>query len=472
MRSIKNLLIVFLLISNLVIFADIINIPDDQPTIQAGINVALEHDTVLVQPGIYYENIDYTGKNVVVGSLFFITQDTSYISQTVIDGTNSSNVVKFKNGESGAAVLCGFTITNGLAELFWNYNYGGGIICANSEPTISYCVITGNSAYPVGKGGGVFCGASNAAFRNVTIKNNFATDTGGGIQINETSHIILENVVISNNIATWGGGIYIYGNCNPLLTKVEITDNIAFSEGGGIICYINCNPILQYLTVSGNYSPSGAGIFVGLNCAPEILNSIFWNNNPQEIYLSGGSITITYSNIQGGWAGTGNINEDPLFIDPFNYNFHLLEDSPCIDAGDPNSPPDPDGTVADMGAYYFDQLVGTENNFVNFANEFGLYQNYPNPFNPSGAGRSPTTTISFSLNTENTEDTELIIYNIKGQKIRQYSIFNPSNAGQVSQSSITWDGKDEYGESVSTGFYLYKIETESFTAMKKMLLIK
>jgi len=88
-----------------------------------------------------------------------------------------------------------------------------------------------------------------------------------------------------------------------------------------------------------------------------------------------------------------------------------------------------------------------------------LSQNHPNPFNPE-------TTISFSLNTENTEDTELIIYNIKGQKIRQYSIFN-------NQSSIIWDGTDENNQPVSSGIYFYKLEVDNQEiATKKCLLLK
>ena len=92
-------------------------------------------------------------------------------------------------------------------------------------------------------------------------------------------------------------------------------------------------------------------------------------------------------------------------------------------------------------------------------------QNYPNPFNPS-------TTIYFNLTTEFTESTELIIYNIKGQKIRQYSIFNPSGAGQVFQSSIVWDGTDENNQPVSSGIYLYKLKSGEVSVTKKMLLLK
>ncbi len=98
--------------------------------------------------------------------------------------------------------------------------------------------------------------------------------------------------------------------------------------------------------------------------------------------------------------------------------------------------------------------------------ETKLIGNYPNPFNPA-------TTISFSLTTENTENTELVIYNLKGQKIRQYSIFNPSSAGQDYQSSIVWDGKDENNQSVSSGVYFYQLKAgNNFSKTKKMLLIK
>ncbi len=84
--------------------------------------------------------------------------------------------------------------------------------------------------------------------------------------------------------------------------------------------------------------------------------------------------------------------------------------------------------------------------------------NYPNPFNPS-------TTISFSLTTENSENAELIIYNLKGQKIRQYSILD-------NQSSIIWNGRDENRNTVSSGVYLYKLKSGKYTASKKMILMK
>jgi len=105
-----------------------------------------------------------------------------------------------------------------------------------------------------------------------------------------------------------------------------------------------------------------------------------------------------------------------------------------------------------------DGLLESYKNEIILINEINLF-NYPNPFNP-------TTTITFSLNTENTEDTELVIYNIKGQKIRQYSILNI-------QSSIVWDGRDENNQPVSSSVYFYKLIMDDKTiATKKCLLLK
>ncbi len=81
--------------------------------------------------------------------------------------------------------------------------------------------------------------------------------------------------------------------------------------------------------------------------------------------------------------------------------------------------------------------------------------NYPNPFNPN-------TTISFELNTE---DTEISIYNLKGQKVRQFSILN-------NQSSITWDGTDQLNQPVSSGVYFYKLKAGRFEQSRKMMLMK
>ena len=92
--------IVFAMLAYSVSWSTIINIPADYPTIQQGINVSVDGDTVLVQPGTYMENINFNGHNIVVGSLFLITGDTSSISRTIIDGDYDDVVVTFANDES------------------------------------------------------------------------------------------------------------------------------------------------------------------------------------------------------------------------------------------------------------------------------------------------------------------------------------------------------------------------------------
>jgi len=153
MKKILTLILIWL-ISMSVMQAKIINVPADQPSIQAGINAALFSDTILVCTGRYVENIDFNGKNIVVGSLFLITGDTSYISQTVIDGNNLSTVVTFENGENNNSVLIGFTITSGSAVYA-----GGGIKCSSSNPTLRNLRIWKNTV--VNYGGGIYCSNSS-----------------------------------------------------------------------------------------------------------------------------------------------------------------------------------------------------------------------------------------------------------------------------------------------------------------------
>ena len=324
----KQILTILFLLSFAFINATIINVPVPYATIQAGINAAANADTVLVQPYTYFETINYNGKLITVGSLFLTTQDTSYISLTVIDGNSSGSVVTFENGEGLAAILAGFTITNGSAS------NGGGIYCEESSPTLHGLIISGNSA----------------------------SNNGGGISCFESCYPRLENVTITENIASdSGGGISCVIACNPSLENVTISGNTAQYSGAGIYCFEDSYPSLENVTISDNYTQgNGGGIYCEFSSSPSLLNTIMWNNSQQEIYIAaGGSITVTYSNIEGGWTGVGNIDSDPLFVDAGGGDFHLQAASPCIDVGDPNPQyNDPDGTRNDMGAYYFNQYNG------------------------------------------------------------------------------------------------------------------
>ncbi|RLC55728.1 MAG: hypothetical protein DRH89_07115, partial [Candidatus Cloacimonadota bacterium] len=207
----KQVFTILFLLCFAFINASVINIPADQPTIQAGIDSAVDADTVLVQPGTYVENVNYNGKNITVASLFLTTQDTVYISQTIIDGNNVTSVVTFESGED-QALLSGFTITNG---------YGDGLpfleVLMDPEEAIEFV-----------KGGGIHCYYSGPTLSNLVINNNTARNVGGGIGI-VSSNPIIENVQIINNSvldvdAIGGGGIAISSG-NPIINNCEIINN-------------------------------------------------------------------------------------------------------------------------------------------------------------------------------------------------------------------------------------------------------
>ncbi len=125
------------------------------------------------------------------------------------------------------------------------------------------------------------------------------------------------------------------------------------------------------------------------------------------------------------------------------------------------------GTLrSDMGAYggngYSDFCVSTEDSHVPESKSIRL-SNYPNPFNPS-------TTISFSFTTEITENTEIEIFNIKGQMIKSIPI--PSSFHSPI-TSVTWNGTDNNNNTVSSGIYFYNLKSgDRVVASKKMLLLK
>jgi flagellar hook assembly protein FlgD len=114
-----------------------------------------------------------------------------------------------------------------------------------------------------------------------------------------------------------------------------------------------------------------------------------------------------------------------------------------------------------MGAYYFDQAQNSISNITIPKSEFILYQNYPNPF-------SNSTTISF-FTTKNSKDTNIEIYNVKGQLVRTLLL----TTHQSPLTSLVWDGKDKYQNQVSSGIYLYRIRTDDFISKtKKMIIIR
>jgi hypothetical protein len=389
-------------------------------TIQRGILYAADGDSVIVMDGTYCgfgnKNLDFDGKSITVKS-------ENGAENTIIDCEQEGCGFYFHLDEESTSVLDGFSIINGYAYC------GGGIYCRSSSPTIKNVVLNNNTSY-----------------------SNYPP-SGGGISLNYSNPYIINTLIINNTSLCSGAGLYCWHFSSPEIINCTFSNNSATSSAGSIMCAALCHPV--------------------------ITNSILWNNNPDEIEGYINNVTVIYSDIEGGWNGEGNIDEDPLFVETDEHPYSLLEDSPCIDAGIPdttglNLPPwdiignlriwdgDGNGTaIIDMGAYEYGAppYVKVEDNIIVQNPAVFLHKNYPNPFNP-------TTTINYSLK-ENVK-VSLKIYNIKGQLVK--TLVN--DIKPAGEHSIIWDGRDYNGNRVSSGIYFYKLKAGDFQKVRKMILLK
>jgi len=478
--------------------ANTIKVPEDYPTIQEAINASSNGDTVLVASGTYYENLNFRGKNILLTSYYIFNEDVSYISNTIINGslpvyTDTASCVLFISGEDSTAILQGFTLTGGTGTKWpdehgaGTYVEGGGILVTLSSPTIKNNLIIENEAIQAGSGiisaggGGIRVGDGNPHIINNVIMSNSGM-YGGGIVLNYTGAVIRNNIIYNNrvyqavtNISTFGGGgIWVlsnFGNTPKILENNTIIDNS--SAGGG----------------SGAAGRGGGVLIWGTTVQAK--NNIVCGNTQttgdQIGLVSGGSINLTYSLIEGGWSGTGNIDVNPNFEES---GFYLSDSSECIDAGDPDLVyNDPEGdpgmakqpakgtTRNDMGAYggpgskELSEFIITsvnEQNFEPLPQGFLLLQNFPNPFNPS-------TKIKFTIpSVETLRDASLLVtlnvYDVLGNKI----------ATLVNEEKPAGTFEVEFnGTGLPSGIYFYQLSARTplgkagdFVQSRKMVYLK
>lgn len=361
-----------------------IYVPDMHVTIKDAVDAAYHRDTVVVFPDTYnitmFTKIELGNKTLTVQSASGNPEDT------VIHGYGEKRGFSMSNYSAGlsqirpGSVITGFTITNHGSSIFTEYR----------SPTIINNVITNNHT-----------GIESLWYGQCVILDNLISNNygGGGIKANGDERVIARNVIHSNNTKQYGGGIRSDGSVVPkLIANNVVYNNTATLGGGGIwihwahngVILVNniifgnkapigagiwldeCAATVTGNTISGNHADDGGGIYVdGGNLNIYLENSIVWGNRARQnqgiFTTEPHKLTVSHCVVQGGWAGVGNLDQDPLILSVDGTELRVPWGSPCIDAGDDlatgiseldfDGKPrildgDGDGTAhADIGAY-------------------------------------------------------------------------------------------------------------------------
>lgn len=326
---------------------------------------------------------------------------------------------------------------------------GGAISCGLASMTLDSCDFISNRASSFG---GIFLFGSAARFNKCTFSRNLASSGSGGAIGGCNAYLFLNKCIFDSNSAAWqGGGLQIAGMA--LIERCTLSGNRADAAGGTMsirgVLYLNSSIVANTTTREGLY-------FDGDTSDVHVLYCDFYGNAEGDF---GGAVPpslgrIVTTNANGDSCDIFyNIFLDPLFTNPEQEDFTLLRGSPCIDAADPAFPRDPDSTIADIGAFFFNQSGASE---VRFSPPqiFALWQNYPNPFNSS-------TRIVYEISQRGL--VQLTVFNLLGQKVTCL-VNGIENPGCY---EITFDGR-----ALPSGLYFYAVEANGFRQTRRMVLLR
>lgn len=314
--------------------------------------MSIAGDTVIVSPGIYFENIDFRGKSITVASQYLLSTNPSIINQTIIDGSQPSNsdsgsVVRFISQEDTLAALVGFTIRNGVGTLIPGSFAGGGIFVSNaSKPRIRYNIVRNNNAL-VGAG--------------IAVRNSFPT---------------IEYNAFTQNSSRDGGGMWLQNSW------IQVNHNVihanAAERNGGAICIQSSYAVFANNSITNNTSPICGGIFCNGGLW-EIVNCNFYQNQVANFSGCGDATLGDNSKFRNYNLDSSdiynNIKINPQYADAAAFDFQVRCDSRLIDAGTdlPKTYP-VGGSREDIGMFEYQYRVGdpTLDGKVNIADATAL----------------------------------------------------------------------------------------------------
>lgn len=379
-------------------------VPTEFPTIAEAVAASLDGDTIRIEPGTYAEHLTLANRTLTF-------EGAGGPDVTILDGGGSGTIFTI-NG--GTYVMRGLTLAHGNSGGTWGGainidsnngpggnlsledctirdsqgTYGGGIaLFARYAPisvTARNCLFLNNRS-DYGGGGAVYAGwLSNFSCESCRFEWNSAAYVGGAIYGSFGFATVTDSALVGNSAAGSGGAVIASGWGSVYLERCVLSGNGAGGSGGaghatgGMYgpAVIARNSLLfgnaaaaggalsvesggrieaVFSTIADNTAATGGGIYAAEGVLAVVRDSIIYRNSSLSVLPAG---TVSFSDVEGGFEGPGNIDLDPLFTNPAAGDYTLALHSPCVDAADPADQgldlagtARPLGPAPDMGAY-------------------------------------------------------------------------------------------------------------------------
>lgn len=459
MRRLGALIPMAILLLASSVAATTIHVPNDQPTIAAGLAAATEGDTVLVACGEYYEH------DLVLPAGVTLRGAEGPTGCVALSGQGRGRLLSGTNLAPASRVE-GFILTGGAVGQTWEN--GGALYISGGAIDVRDCWFIDN--YCNYKGGGIFLNECAATLEGCTFTANEGEHGGGGGLSASACELTLRDCVFDANRGIDGGGLML-ADCAPLIERCIFRDNDAWFWGGAVMLNGNAAPTLRGCTLVRNDAYSGGGLWGCYDSAPALENCIVaFNTDGSGLYAYpdgahpttiGVSCCDVFGNAEGGYGGdladqtglNGNFAANPLFCDlngPDGGDLSLAADSPCLPANN------------DCGV-----LVGARGQGCDVATAVpaaparaALLPNRPNPFNPS-------TELRFVL--AEPAVVTLAIHDLAGRRLR---LLLDGESRAAGEQRLTWDGRDDAGEALPSGVYLVRLDASGQRLTQKVTLLK